>query len=93
MRILQVHKAFEYLSKSEEVDQPDVRYEVTVRRSDSQQGGLRGVMLREPLDTAKAATYMCEVQPKLHEVSLLHRFFDSLRGIAACVKFSPECMR
>lgn len=65
---MQVHKAFDYLSKSEEVDRPDTRYEVTARRSDSNQAGMRGIVLRDPLESAKAVTFMCEVQPKLHEV-------------------------
>lgn len=63
----QVHKAFEYVSKSEKVDRPDVRYEVTARRSDSSTSQ-RGILLRDPLASAKAATFICEVQPKLHEV-------------------------
>ena len=62
-----MHKAFEYLRKSEEVDKPDTRYEVTARRTDSSTSQ-RGVVLRDPLESAKAVTFMCEVQPKLHEV-------------------------
>jgi len=62
-----VHKAFEYLSKSTDVDQPDVRYEVKARRSDSMTTQ-RGILMREPMDSIKPVTFMCEVQPALHEV-------------------------
>ena len=65
---LQVRKAFEYVSKSEEADKPDVRYEVTARRSDSAVTQ-RGIIMREPLESSKAVTYICDVHPKLHEVS------------------------
>ncbi|KAL0038695.1 hypothetical protein WJX79_003623 [Trebouxia sp. C0005] len=64
--LLQVHKAFAYLSKSADVDQPDVRYEVKARRSDSMTTQ-RGILMREPRDSIKPVTFMCEVQPKLHE--------------------------
>ncbi|KAL0024941.1 hypothetical protein WJX77_004746 [Trebouxia sp. C0004] len=64
--LLQVHKAFEYLSKSADVDQPDVRYEVKARRSDSMTTQ-RGILMREPMDSFKPVTFMCEVQPRLHE--------------------------
>ena len=65
---LQVQKAFEYVSKSEEVDTPDVRYDVTARRSDSAVSQ-RGIMMRDPLESLKPVTYVCDVHPKLHEVS------------------------
>ena len=64
---VQVHKAFEYLSKSTDVDQPDVRYEVKARRNDSMTTQ-RGILMREPMDSIKPVTFMCEVQPTLHEV-------------------------
>ena len=66
--LLQVQKAFEYVSKSEEVDTPDVRYDVTARRSDSAVIQ-RGILMRDPLESLKAVTYVCDVHPKLHEVS------------------------
>ncbi|KAK9809052.1 hypothetical protein WJX72_008467 [[Myrmecia] bisecta] len=64
--LIQVHKAFEYLQKSEANDQPDMRYEVTARRSDSQ-ATQRGIYMREPLETAGPVSFACEVLPKLHE--------------------------
>ena len=67
-----MQKAFEYVSKSEEVDKPDVRYEVTTRRGDSAVTQ-RGIIMREPLESSKAVTYICDVHPKLHEVSKARR--------------------
>lgn len=67
---MQVQKAFEYVSKTEEVDVPDVRYEVTARRSDSAVSQ-RGILLRDPLESVKAVTHVCDVHPKLHEVSCI----------------------
>lgn len=66
--LLQVQKAFEYVLKSEEVDSPDVRYDITSRRSDSAVSQ-RGILMRDPLESLKAVTYVCDVHPKLHEVS------------------------
>ena len=65
---LQVHKAFAYLSK-EDTSLPDVRYEVKARRSNSMTSQ-RGILIREPMDSLKPVTYVCDVQPKLHEVRL-----------------------
>lgn len=65
---LQVHKAFQLLSKSAEVDIPDVRYEVRVKRSDRSTHS-RGIYLREPLDATHATSHIVEVMPKLREVS------------------------
>jgi hypothetical protein len=66
--VSQVHKAFEYLEKSRGADQPDVRYEVRVRRPDGATTG-RGIYLREPLDTLHRLTFMADVRPTFHEVS------------------------
>ena len=65
---LQVHRAFDYLSKSGEVDQPDVRYEVKVKRADSSVSQ-RGIYLREPLETAQPSSHIADVSPQLREVS------------------------
>ena len=62
---VQVHKAFDYLSKSTDVDTPDVRYEVSVKRSDSAVSQ-RGVYARGDVDTATAMTYNVTLTPKLH---------------------------
>jgi hypothetical protein len=64
---LQVHKAFEYLEKSQEADKPDVRYVVRVRRPDGSTTG-RGIHLREPLDTRHKLTFMADIKPTFHEV-------------------------
>ena len=64
---LQVDKAFEYLENSAEADRPDVRYQVTARRSDSAATN-RGILLRDTVESAQPRTYACEVSPQLHEV-------------------------
>lgn len=64
---LQVDKAFEYLESSAEVDRPDVRYQVTARRSDSTATN-RGILLRDTVESAQPRTFICEVSPQLHEV-------------------------
>lgn len=66
--MLQVHKAFVYLEKSQDADKPDVRYAVRVRRPDGSTSG-RGIYLREPLDTVRKVTFMAEVHPTFHEAS------------------------
>lgn len=65
---LQVQKAFAYLVK-EDTGLADVRYEVKARRSDSMTSQ-RGILMREPMDSLEPVTYVCDVQPKLHEVRL-----------------------
>lgn len=69
----QVHKAFELLSKSGEVDVPDVRYEVKVKRSDRGTTA-RGIYLREPLDAVQPTSHIADVSPKLREVSTACNF-------------------
>ena len=64
---LQVDKAFEYLESSAEVDRPDVRYQVTTRRSDSAATN-RGILLRDTDESAQSRAFACEVSPQLHEV-------------------------
>jgi hypothetical protein len=63
----QVHRAFEYAQKVAELEALDVRYEVSVRRTDSSEKR-RGVYLREPQDAIAQSTFIVEVAPKLHEV-------------------------
>ena len=83
-----MHKAFEYLSKTEEEDKPDVRYVVKARRSDSA-NSQRGILLREPLDTFKPVSFLCEVQPKLHEVYL--RLYLSLSDYIVVQQQQQTC--
>jgi len=64
----QVDQAFEYLTRMQEADQPDVRYEVSVTRGDTQARG-RGVYLREPADSARPVRFTAKVEATFHEVS------------------------
>ncbi len=63
----QVDQAFEYLTRMQEADQPDVRYEVSVTRGDTQARG-RGVYLREPADSARPVRFTAKVEATFHEV-------------------------
>ena len=63
----QVDEAFEYLTRMQEADQPDVRYEVSVTRGDTQARG-RGVYLREPADSARPVRFTAKVEATFHEV-------------------------
>ena len=65
-----MHKAFELLSRSGEVDVPDVRYDVKVKRSDRSLHS-RGIYLREPLDAAQPSSHIVDVTPRLKEVCLI----------------------
>ena len=60
-----MHKAFEYLSKAEGVDTPDVRYAATVKRADSAQA-TRGVYVRNAAELSAPATYNVTLEPRLH---------------------------
>lgn len=64
---LQVHKAYEYLQQSHEVDLPDRRYVVRVNRAGGQASG-RGIYLREPQQSQFRTSHMVDVTPTLHEV-------------------------
>ncbi len=68
---MQVHKAFELLSRSGEVDVPDSRYDIKVKRSDRSLYS-RGIYLREPLDAVQATSHIVDVTPRLKEVIPLH---------------------
>jgi hypothetical protein len=61
----QVHKAFEYLSKSSDADEPLVRYAASVKRSDSALDQ-RGVYARRAGELAAAATYNVTLTPHAH---------------------------
>lgn len=76
----QVDKAFAYLQKSGEVDKPDVRYEVTARRTDASEGQ-RGVLLREPRDVARPVNVSVDVKPELREVWT----WDQILHVTMCV--------
>lgn len=60
-----MHKAFEYLSRSGEADTPDVRYEVAVKRTDSNAEG-RGVYVRDAQPLAAPCAFNVTVTPRLH---------------------------
>eukprot|EP00887_Chlorella_sp_A99_P002396 scaffold10.g2396.t1 len=63
----QVCAAWEYLQRSAGADAPPgLRYETSVRRSDSAAAG-RGIHLREPRETGAPLTFHVDVAPKLHE--------------------------
>ena len=66
----QVDEAFEYLTQMQDADQPDVRYEVSVTRGDTQAQG-RGVYLREPADSARPVRFTAKVEATFHEVRRL----------------------
>ena len=65
---MQVHKAFEYLQKAEEVDKPDRWYDVRVKRSDSTQPSQRGIYLRDPWHSRRPVSFTCEVKPNMRRV-------------------------
>ena len=58
-------RAWEYLKKSEVVDNPCVRYDVTVRRSDSAMRK-RGIYLRDASDFMHPTTFSVNITPTLH---------------------------
>lgn len=59
-------KAFELLLQWPD-NEPDLRYEVKVRRSDSTVSN-RGVYLRNPVDTERPINHVVEVIPRLKKV-------------------------
>ena len=63
-------EAFQYLTNMREADQPDVRYEVSVTRGDTQAQS-RGVYLREPADSARPVRFTAKVEATFHEVNCL----------------------
>lgn len=65
---VQVHKAFEYLQKAEEVDKPDRWYDVRVKRTDSTQPSQRGIYLRDPWHSRRPVSFICEVKPNMRRV-------------------------
>ena len=68
---VQVHKAFEYLQKAEEVDKPDRWYDVRVKRTDSTQPPQRGVYLRDPWHSRRPVSFTCEIKPNMRRVCSL----------------------
>jgi hypothetical protein len=64
--VLQVHKAFEYLSRAADVDKVAVRYQVSVRRGDSA-ARARGIYLRDAASCSAAVTHTVNVAPQLHK--------------------------
>lgn len=86
-----MHKAFELLSRSGEVDVPDVRYEVKVKRSDRSTHS-RGVYLREPLDATQPTSHIVEISPKLKEVCRCPASQPQCSLSSACVLHSPSVM-
>ena len=67
---VQVHKAFEYLQKAEDVDKPDRWYDIRVQRTDTTQSWQRGIYLRDPWHSRKNVSFICEVKPNMRRVSL-----------------------
>lgn len=65
---MQVHKAFEYLQKAEEVDKPDRWYDVRVKRTDSTQPSQRGIYLRDSWHSRRPVSFTCEVKPNMRRV-------------------------
>ncbi|KAK9867034.1 hypothetical protein WJX84_006426, partial [Apatococcus fuscideae] len=63
--LLQVHKAFEYLQKAEDVDKPDRWYDIRVQRTDTTQSWQRGIYLRDPWHSRKNVSFICEVKPNM----------------------------
>lgn len=63
-------EAFQYLTQMQEADRPDVRYEVSVTRGDTQ-AQTRGVYLREPADSARPVRFTAKVEATFHEVRCL----------------------
>ena len=87
----QVHRAFDYLSKSGEVDQPDVRYEVKVKRADSSVSQ-RGIYLREPLEMSQPSSHIADVSPQLREVSHRSILFLNFKCINTNFDFFWYCV-
>jgi hypothetical protein len=61
----QVDEALEYLKKSEALDKPDRRVDVTVQASDGVLGG-KGIYLRDALSTSSPTLFSVNFTPQLH---------------------------
>eukprot|EP00892_Ulva_mutabilis_P003276 jgi/Ulvmu1/131/UM001_0135.1 len=63
--LMQVDKAIEYLLRAEDVDVPDRRIDVSVRRTEGNAGG-RGIYLRDAAAAAAPADFAVTFRPQLH---------------------------
>lgn len=66
--LIQVQAAFEYLSRSAALDQPDFRLEASCYRVDQEASArCRGVYLREPHETSRPTEFLVTFEPKQRE--------------------------